>query len=106
VYVVRPYIPLAAAQLEVAVVALKHFPTTKYLPYPAMLVEASWALLWLWTYSVAVQAEANGVVHVFLLLMLYWTSQVIKNVVHVTCAGAVGAWYFQVWAQGWGWGWG
>lgn len=95
VYCVRPFIPLAAAQLTVAVTALKEFPQTKLLAYPAMLVEASWALLWLWTYSVIVQAGASGVVHIFLLLMLFWTSQVVKNVVHVTTAGAVGAWYFQ-----------
>ncbi|KAJ1625883.1 plasma-membrane choline transporter-domain-containing protein, partial [Pavlovales sp. CCMP2436] len=45
------------------------------LPYPAMLAEVLWALLWLWTYSVAVQADANWAVHIFLLLVFFWTSQ-------------------------------
>lgn len=91
----RKFIPLAAAQLRVAVCALHAFPTTKWLPYPWLAIECGWLLVWLWAYSVAVQAAANQACHVFLLFVLYWTSQVLKNTLHVTVAGAVGAWYFQ-----------
>jgi hypothetical protein len=39
--------------------------------------------------------SAVGVVWFFLLISFYWTSQVLKNVTHVTTAGVMATWYFQ-----------
>ena len=39
--------------------------------------------------------EASDAVYVALMLSLYWGSQVVANVVHTTCCGATGAWWFQ-----------
>lgn len=38
--------------------------------------------------------EVNGIIVFLLVLSLYWTQQVIKNVVHVTVAGTVGTWWW------------
>lgn len=40
------------------------------------------------------QEEPSGLLVFALLLSYYWTSQVIKNTVHVTVAGTVGTWWF------------
>ena len=38
--------------------------------------------------------DINGIILFLLMLSLYWTQQVIKNVVHVTVAGTVGTWWW------------
>jgi hypothetical protein len=39
-------------------------------------------------------SSPEGFAVFFLLLSFYWTSQVLKNIVHVTCAGTFASWYF------------
>jgi len=48
------------------------------------------ALTWVQTYD---SAPAAGLM-IFLIFSFYWTSQVIKNVVHVTASGLYATWYF------------
>lgn len=38
--------------------------------------------------------ESSPIINVLIVLSLYWTSQVIKNISHVTVAGTVGSWWF------------
>ena len=39
--------------------------------------------------------DASNAVYFALLISLYWGAQVVANVVHTTCCGATGAWWFQ-----------
>lgn len=41
------------------------------------------------------QSTKNEVVYFFLLISLYWTAEVIRNVGHVTTSGTVASWWFQ-----------
>ena len=50
----------------------------------------------LWAVAIAGAATTGDAISgIFCLLSLFWTVQVVKNVVHVTCAGTAASWYFQ-----------
>jgi len=75
--------------------------------YPAVFLVAAASLgmqliwLWLWSstsYSAMVYFGGNTsgqILAVYLLLMLFWGVQVLKNLVHVTIAGSFASWYFR-----------
>eukprot|EP01094_Clydonella_sp_ATCC50884_P020501 TRINITY_DN426_c0_g1_i6.p2 TRINITY_DN426_c0_g1~~TRINITY_DN426_c0_g1_i6.p2 ORF type:complete len:306 (+),score=131.91 TRINITY_DN426_c0_g1_i6:1186-2103(+) len=60
--------------------------------------------VWFIVFTLAVVLSASysyvddylmGAVLIYLIFSWYWTMQVVRNVVHVTIAGAVASWYFQ-----------
>lgn len=99
-------IPFAAANLVTASTAIQANIGVTVFAYGAIILNGLWMVLW----SVSAYSTlyvlggcsmdgtcANDIptVYTFLfLLSLYWTSQVIKNVVHVTVAGTVGTWWW------------
>lgn len=108
-YYVWERIEFAATNLVTASTAIKsNFGVTVY-AYLAILLNGLWILFWTATvYSTLTvvngcdagdadyycELTPNGFVVFLLLLSLFWTFQIIKNVVHVTVAGAVGSWWW------------
>lgn len=99
-------IPFAASNLVTASSAIKANMGLTIFAFGAILANGLWLLFWsAATYStlfVIGHCDENGQCqndinsfYVFLFLIsLYWTIQVIKNVVHVTVAGTVGTWWW------------
>ena len=73
---------------------IEDYPATTYTAYASLIVLIAWFFFWVATVSFAQTFTSAGIVFFFLLLSFYWTSQVIKNVVHVTVAGTYASWYF------------
>jgi Plasma-membrane choline transporter. len=99
-------IPFAAANLITASTAIQANMGVTVFAFGAIILNGLWMVFW----SVSAYSTlyvlggcdidgtcANDIpaVYSFLfLLSLYWTAQVIKNVVHVTVAGTVGTWWW------------
>eukprot|EP00026_Physarum_polycephalum_P006629 Phypoly_transcript_06679.p1 GENE.Phypoly_transcript_06679~~Phypoly_transcript_06679.p1 ORF type:complete len:540 (+),score=92.81 Phypoly_transcript_06679:76-1695(+) len=95
-YFWRQRIPFATAVLTTVARILDAYPAPTYYAYASLLVQICFILLWFPAF-VVVQRYAGGsaaVLSIFLIFSFYWTSQVIKNVVHVTASGLVATWYF------------
>jgi len=75
---------------------LKTYPAPSHFAYGSLLLQLIWAVVWVITFGIVQQYESNAgvVLSVYLVLSFYWTSQVIKNVVHVTASGTFATWYF------------
>lgn len=110
-------IPVAAANLAVAMTAVKsHQRGLIGLGYFMTLVTITWTCMWILAVGqISYMGTSSGVVwectdkdnnedcslttggswiFLALLLSLYWTLQVIKNLFHTTVAGVVGSWWF------------
>jgi len=94
----RRRIPFATAMLQTVSARIEQFPAMTYVAYFSLFLQMIWVLFWMWT-SVISQNFASSMnmaylFGVFLIFSFYWTSQVIKNVVHVTVSGTIATWYF------------
>jgi len=103
-------IPFAAANLRTALSAIQTNAGVCVLAYGIAIVAMVWTVIW----SLAVigvsfkestcsggsstgdvcQLHMNAVSIVCLILSYFWTSQVLKNVLHVTVSGVIGTWWF------------
>eukprot|EP00658_Telonema_sp_P-2_P025093 TRINITY_DN20103_c0_g1_i1.p1 TRINITY_DN20103_c0_g1~~TRINITY_DN20103_c0_g1_i1.p1 ORF type:complete len:520 (-),score=127.91 TRINITY_DN20103_c0_g1_i1:137-1696(-) len=110
-FLIRRMIPFAAALLEIAGAITKQYPgmiilsLTSLLPQVALLALTLCALLGI---SRAIEDEQDGAndddaksaQYGGLVLMIgfgwFWSSQVIRNVVHMACASVSATWYFQL----------
>ncbi|KAL3771245.1 hypothetical protein ACHAW5_006654 [Stephanodiscus triporus] len=105
-YVVWGRIPFAATNLVVAATAVKANLGLSIIAYSSLPVIIGWSCWWLVSFASTVYVasgcdaqgncatETPGILVFSMLLSYHWTCQVIKNVVHVTVAGAVGTWWF------------
>jgi len=105
-YIVWRRIPFAASTLVTALTAVKCNMGLAFFAYNNIMITFLWAMWWttafVATFYVLGDCNADGYCEheinsflVFLfLLSFYWTTQVIKNIVHVTVAGTVGTWWF------------
>ena len=97
-------IPFSAANLSTALTAVKSNIGITILAFGMMLVLVIWSVLWtLSYYGIYMHATQGctddqcredknplaGIVGFMFLLSFYWTSEVIKNILHVTTAGVV-----------------
>jgi len=88
--------------LSICVECIQQFPETIWIAVAAIPVHSLWIIIWVVTTSSVLNVMNNNLdssnsinFAVFcLLISLYWTSQVIKNVVHCTVSGIFGCWYF------------
>jgi hypothetical protein len=111
-------IPFAASNLATAVTAVKANLGLLLVAYGIVFLTIGWTLVWFLALGhayingyftecddVADNAPAGQApeCHIstgghyflfFFLLSLYWTSQVLKNILHTTVAGVVGTWWF------------
>jgi Plasma-membrane choline transporter len=102
-YAVRNRINFAARILEICVQVVNLWPAMLTVAFVSIFVQLAWITIWLMAAAGMLKSTHNadektrnshGVVYFLLLLSLFWTAQVVKNVVHVTVAGVMGSWYF------------
>ena len=94
-YLIRKRIKFATLMLKAAIDVVFKFKSTLLVAYGAMFVLCLWILFWSFCYlMIWPYFNNNPFIGAALLLSLFWTSQVIKNVVHVTVAGTTAYWYF------------
>jgi hypothetical protein len=103
-------IPFAAANLRTALSAVETNAGVCVLAYAVALVANVWVVLWCMAFVGVAFRESNcnsdgdcldnssshmhAISIVLLVLSFHWTSQVLKNVLHVTVSGVVGTWWF------------
>eukprot|EP00003_Mantamonas_plastica_P011991 TRINITY_DN2198_c0_g1_i1.p1 TRINITY_DN2198_c0_g1~~TRINITY_DN2198_c0_g1_i1.p1 ORF type:complete len:450 (+),score=86.66 TRINITY_DN2198_c0_g1_i1:577-1926(+) len=92
----RARIPFATVMLETVAELLQRFPGTIAVAYGALLTQFVWLVIWLFAAAAALTLDADhkNWIAVFLVFSFFWTSQVIKNIVHTTTSGTVASWYF------------
>jgi hypothetical protein len=104
-YLVWSRIPAAAANLRTALSAIETNAGVCVVAYGIAFVANLWVVVWCLAFvgvSFKESSCTNGVcqnhMNAFSILLLifsyHWTSQVIKNVLHVTVSGVVGTWWF------------
>ena len=93
VVVVRNWIPFATLLINTACIVVQKYPAVVKIALLAVISQAIW--LAIWTYAATSSIGSSDSLATFLCLVsLFWSVQVIKNVVHVTCAGTMASWYF------------
>ena len=106
-YCVWSRIPFAASNLVTAVTAIRANLGVAVFAYISLALTFLWTLMWATastsTMFVVSECDAqgqcqntgsSGFLTFLFLVSFFWTSQVLKNVVHVTVAGTVGTWWF------------
>lgn len=98
-------VPFAASNLLAALTAVQANGGIVFVSLGVTVMVSLWTLIWLLA-SVGVYMKTadcddgtctthtNGFFFALLLLSYCWTSEVSKNIVHVTTAGTVGTWWF------------
>jgi hypothetical protein len=108
-------IPFASANIDIAMRALKDNHGLWIMAYAMTLKAVVWTMIWTctflqvlvfaqnWTFDCEANvggpptcrlAARGKLIMVSLLLSLFWTSEVLKNLFHTTIAGVVGTWWF------------
>jgi len=95
----RKRIPFATVMLTTVTDVTKRYPATTLISFVSVLVQAIWISIWVSTVVFIIlwllpNGSTISFIQFFLLVSLYWTSQVIGNIVHATCAGTFATWYF------------
>eukprot|EP01087_Luapelamoeba_hula_P019341 TRINITY_DN638_c0_g2_i2.p1 TRINITY_DN638_c0_g2~~TRINITY_DN638_c0_g2_i2.p1 ORF type:complete len:323 (+),score=46.75 TRINITY_DN638_c0_g2_i2:121-1089(+) len=92
----RKRIKFATKMLILAGHLTEQYPATIRFAFLAMILQFCWLALWAATVTFVNEFSPflANVFTLYLVFSLYWTSQVIKNVVHVTTSGTVATWYF------------
>jgi len=75
---------------------VNEYPATVFSAYLALLALIAWVIVWTFT-AWLTQQYSFGVAYglsVFLIFAFYWTTQVIKNTLHVTVSGVFATVYF------------
>eukprot|EP01102_Stenamoeba_stenopodia_P019852 TRINITY_DN7584_c0_g1_i5.p1 TRINITY_DN7584_c0_g1~~TRINITY_DN7584_c0_g1_i5.p1 ORF type:complete len:540 (+),score=85.69 TRINITY_DN7584_c0_g1_i5:136-1755(+) len=99
VYLCRSRIEFAANTLACVGRLVTEFRSTQLVALTSLIPLALYCIIWMATFkAVLVRADDQHSFSYLLLLFccfsLYWTTQVLKGVVHVTCAGTFATWYF------------
>lgn len=92
----RSRIPFATTVLKTVASVIEQYPGSTYIAYASYLVQFLFVFLWACcvVFAQSFPQTIMIVISIFLLFSFYWTSQVIKNTIHVTTSGAVATWYF------------
>jgi hypothetical protein len=117
VYLVRRRIQFSANILTIVVQVLQEYRATTAVAFFAVLLQMVWVIVWLVAAAGTMHSFRNqeytetdpntgvvtyhqssnaavGCAWFFLLVSFYWSTQVIRNICHVTTAGVVASWYF------------
>jgi len=90
---------LAAATIAVTVSFTSKYPAVFGVAALSLLMQLLWLLLWSTTsYHTMVYfggSSSGQLLGLYLVLVLFWGIQVLKNLVHVTIAGSFASWYFR-----------
>jgi len=92
----RSRIRFATRMLVLCGSLVQKYPGTARVAYLGIVIQLAWNVFWAITLVLSQQyvPALSYALGIFLLFSLYWTCQVIKNVVHVTVAGTIATWYF------------
>lgn len=93
IVVVRNWIPFATLLIRTACLVVKKNPAVLKIALMAVVTQAIWLVIWVFAATSSIGSSDTTATFVCL-VSLFWSVQVIKNVVHVTCAGTVASWYF------------
>mmetsp|Transcript_31955 Transcript_31955/g.51615 ORF Transcript_31955/g.51615 Transcript_31955/m.51615 type:complete len:479 (-) Transcript_31955:15-1451(-) len=96
-YCCRSRIEFATTTIQIAVSAIMSYKSLFFIAFASLLLTMGWMILWSLSALYTLQQADSGSVYVvgfLFLLSLYWTGQVINNVLHCTVAGTVGLWFF------------
>eukprot|EP00668_Euglena_longa_P000381 GGOE01000489.1.p2 GENE.GGOE01000489.1~~GGOE01000489.1.p2 ORF type:complete len:380 (-),score=109.63 GGOE01000489.1:256-1395(-) len=93
---VRRQLTFAACMLETASNCLTQFPGSLGMAAVILVLGTAYVVLWGLSFSMRSQMSPGwgAIWIVCCVLMLHWTAEVLRNVVHLTVGGAVAAWYF------------
>jgi hypothetical protein len=91
-YFVWSRIPFAAANLRVALTAVRENLGLVVVSYVFLAIAFGWSMWWSVTVGSTISSVGSGVLF-FFLLSYYWVHQVLQNTMHVTTAGVVGTWW-------------
>ncbi len=74
---------------------VKQHPHVISVAMGCIVLEIAWVAFWVYSYVCIYNAYgASSVIGFCMLVALLWAHEVKKNIVHVTCAGVAGSWYF------------
>ena len=98
----RHRIPFAKVMLETVTSVTGQFPATWFFGFLGLVFNTAFSILWVitlvgWSLMYAdkkISQTGAIILWVYLIFIFYWTSQVIKNVVHVTVSGLFASFYF------------
>lgn len=91
---IRAWIPFATVMIRTATEITREHPAMLRVSMGAALLQLIWVVIW--ATATAGAAVAGDTLSIILLFTnLFWSIQVIKNVVHVSCAGVAASWYFK-----------
>lgn len=108
---VQSRIPFAAANLKVACQAVREHFSVLLVSYFTILKSTIYVCVWVLVFAAAYKSGVTtttdsygdtvtttsdnfGTIMFFVLLSLYWTQEVLKNITHVTTAGVVASWWY------------
>jgi hypothetical protein len=95
-YFWRNRIDFAAALLSAVAGLTQKYPATITLSYASLAAQLVWNTFWIVTVVLLLRMQNTPgyAVSVFLIFSFYWVSQVLQNIVHVSCSGTFATWYF------------
>eukprot|EP00474_Spongospora_subterranea_P008552 CRZ09010.1 hypothetical protein [Spongospora subterranea] len=93
-YVVRNRIAFTTIMLEMATACTKQYTSTVFIAIVVQFVALGWIVLWVIA-ILGASGSKSSVVIFLLVLSLYWTLNVLMNVVQVTVGGVAATWYYQ-----------
>ena len=92
---VKDRVLFATMLLSTSVTVLWKYPACIALSFAGLIVQVCWLYVWITTYINAWPYFGhNPIVVLLMVISLFWTSQVISNVVQVAVAGTAASWYF------------
>lgn len=98
--IMRPRLDFATALLSVVVTSLRDNKPLLVLAIAAIIPQAVWTLLMGVTLYATILTRSREPLAisvlqvVYLIMSVFWTFQVVRNIVHVTAAGTVSMWFF------------
>ena len=94
----RSRIPFAVLMLKTVAELVRQYTATIVVAFLMLIIEAVYIGLWISTVALIASAFDGGAevaMICYLVFSLYWSIQVLKNIVHVSVCGLFATWYFQ-----------
>eukprot|EP00824_Muranothrix_gubernata_P015470 TRINITY_DN32218_c0_g1_i1.p1 TRINITY_DN32218_c0_g1~~TRINITY_DN32218_c0_g1_i1.p1 ORF type:complete len:350 (-),score=51.59 TRINITY_DN32218_c0_g1_i1:31-1080(-) len=93
IFFVRNRVQFAEVLLDLTVSLMAKYTQTVTVIFFFLFIQSFYILFWVFAVYLAMRRH-SWTLSICLFVSLYWTTQVIKYIVHVTISGTVAAWYF------------
>jgi len=101
-WIVRRRIPFAQATIAASVQAVQDHSGPVYVTFVMVFLSIGWIAFWSFVFVAILHVSTgngqsnnlNGLAYFLLLISLYWTLEVLRNIGHTTTAGVVATWWF------------